>query len=304
MNFTQLECFVSLANTLNFVKTAEQLGISQPAVSKQIKALESELKAELFNRSSRSVVITQLGEEFLHNAKELLKLYYSTKEQVLSFENRNQNLLRIGYADPNLTGLMSTLLKKMSVHTPSDSIYPEFIQDQTDANLGRLKNSRLDLILGMKDARFDDSEVIFRKLKENSFWCVLPKSHPLSGRYNSYDTDQMISTETLWPFRQILAIPPYLLKNFYSRGLRIIPVNEELDNIICRSANEAYALVEAGFGFAMLPDFLLKDSPNAIQVRWKESPHAPFGIYYRSHLNRNSNLRLFINTIISHFKET
>lgn len=43
MNIAQLECFISLANTLNYMKTSETLGLTQPAVTKQIKALENEL---------------------------------------------------------------------------------------------------------------------------------------------------------------------------------------------------------------------------------------------------------------------
>lgn len=303
MNFSQLECFVSLAGTLNFVKTAEQLSVSQPAVSKQLKALEDELKVSLFTRTSRSVVLTQAGEAFLGSASELLKLYYSTKEQIKSLEKSQLNKIRIGYADPNVLPLMETLLEKLSSVIPSERLYPEFVHDQTDANLGRLKKSQLDLIIGMKDAKFDDSEIIFRKLNENYFNCVLPVNHPLSARFRHSTGPDTISTETLWPYRQILAIPPYLLKNFYSRGLRILPVNESLDNIICNSADEAYTLVEAGFGYAMIPDFLLRVSSKTVVVNWQESPHAPFGIYYQPIKSTTSNLKVFVELIREHFKK-
>ena len=49
MNTQQLECFTTLAKTLNYAKTAEQLSMSQPAVSRQIQSLETELGAQLFN---------------------------------------------------------------------------------------------------------------------------------------------------------------------------------------------------------------------------------------------------------------
>ncbi len=304
MNFSQLECFVSLAGTLNFVQTAEQLNLSQPAVSKQLKALEVELNTTLFKRTSRSVVITPAGEDFLKNARELLRLYYSSKEMIKSYETRGLNHLRIGYADPNMLPLLKTLLAKLCTVLPKERLYPEFILDQTDANLSRLKKSQLDLIIGMKDARFDDSEIIFRKLNENSFKCVLPSDHPLTARFREQGSLDEISTETLWPYRQILAIPPYLLKNFYSRGLRIIPVNDALDNIVCSTTAEAYALVEAGFGYAMIPKFLLKDSGSFLNVTWKESPHAPFGIYYQPLADKKSNLSVFIDLIRNHFRET
>ncbi len=80
MNTTQLECFVSLANTLNYVKTADQLGLTQPAVSKQIKSLENELGTRLFDRTTRFVSLTQVGQQFLPEASNILNTYYHSKE--------------------------------------------------------------------------------------------------------------------------------------------------------------------------------------------------------------------------------
>ena len=50
MNTSQLECFISLAGTLNYMKTSEQLGLTQPAVTKQIQSLETELGCKLFRK--------------------------------------------------------------------------------------------------------------------------------------------------------------------------------------------------------------------------------------------------------------
>ncbi len=55
MNTFQLTCFLTLSETLNFAKTAEQLSVTQPAVTHQIQSLEAELGVRLFTRSTRSV---------------------------------------------------------------------------------------------------------------------------------------------------------------------------------------------------------------------------------------------------------
>ncbi len=294
MNFSQLECFVSLASTLNFMQTAEQLSLTQPAVSKQLKALENEVHAELLTRTSRSVTLTPQGAEFLVQVKEILRLYYHALELINSYDQRQTNKLRIGYADPQLMALFGELFKRCSQKFGLDSISPEFVCDQTDANLSRLKKSQLDVLIGMRDARFDDSDIIFKKLRENDFKCVLPRTHPLATRKLGEVADTKdyatITTEELWPYRQILMIPHYLLKNFYSRGLRILPVNDTLDNLICSTASEAYALVRAGFGYAMVPEFLLQEHEDVLTLNWQESPHAPFGVYYRRHRDRHGRL--------------
>ena len=74
MNTTQLECFLEVANILNFSRAAQRLNITQPAVSHQINTLENELGVKLFHRTSKSVRLTQEGYLFLQYAGEIVKL--------------------------------------------------------------------------------------------------------------------------------------------------------------------------------------------------------------------------------------
>ena len=73
MNTFQLECFLAVTNTLSFVRAAEQLNISQPAITHQIKTLEDELNTVLFKRSTRFVEITQEGISFIGDAKKMIR---------------------------------------------------------------------------------------------------------------------------------------------------------------------------------------------------------------------------------------
>ena len=60
MNTTQLECFVTVAECLNFSKAAVSLKMTQPAVSHQIRSLEEELEVKLFRRTSKNVSLTPI----------------------------------------------------------------------------------------------------------------------------------------------------------------------------------------------------------------------------------------------------
>ena len=71
MDIKQLECFVSVAKTLNFSQTAQQLYLSQPAVTGQIKSLENELDIILFQRNKRTVKLTSAGYMFYHEVKQI-----------------------------------------------------------------------------------------------------------------------------------------------------------------------------------------------------------------------------------------
>lgn len=72
MNIFQLNCFLTVAETLNFARAAERLNITQPAVTHQIRSLESELNVKLFRRSTRSVELTHAGIIFLDDAQKMV----------------------------------------------------------------------------------------------------------------------------------------------------------------------------------------------------------------------------------------
>ena len=80
--YTQLECFLAVANSLNFSRAAEQLRLTQPAVSHQISSLEDELGVRLFSRTSRSVRLTQEGYLFTQYAGEILRLFNVSRGRV------------------------------------------------------------------------------------------------------------------------------------------------------------------------------------------------------------------------------
>lgn len=82
MNTIQLECFLSVAEHLNFSRASEELKITQPAVSHQIRSLEEELDVRLFRRTSKSVSLTQEGMLFLPDAQLILKTALSARERL------------------------------------------------------------------------------------------------------------------------------------------------------------------------------------------------------------------------------
>ena len=279
MNTSQLECFISLAGTLNYMKTSEQLGLTQPAVTKQIQSLETELGCRLFSRTTRSVTLTKVGTSFLKDANTMIDTFYRSRERISSFQKRERHSLRIGYMDPHALNLISKILKPLLISNPN--VIPEFSNDQTDANLSRLVNNQLDVIIGMKDAKFTDPDISFTMLHDEYFVCAMHKDHPLAGAIKKRK-NKTITTDDLWEYRQIISIPPYLLGNFFSRGRHIVPVNDDLDNAICSNANEAYGLLLSGFGYAFLPEHEIMKHPDIIIFKWAQSPHAPFGIYSKT----------------------
>lgn len=96
LNSTQLECFLAVANHLNFSRAAEQLQLTQPAVSHQISSLEDELGSRLFHRTSKSVRLTQEGFLFTQYANEILNLSRMSRARMKEYRERGATRLGIG----------------------------------------------------------------------------------------------------------------------------------------------------------------------------------------------------------------
>ena len=91
MNYRQLYYAVELSEICNFSQVAEQLNISQPALSKQIMALEKELDVKLFDRSSIPLTLTPAGERFVADAKELIFREEQLKRSMEDFKNEKKD---------------------------------------------------------------------------------------------------------------------------------------------------------------------------------------------------------------------
>jgi LysR family hca operon transcriptional activator len=84
MSLTQLEYFVAVAETGSVTRAAERCFVSQPPLTRQIRALEDELRAPLFTRSARGMRLTGEGERLLRHARVVLELVRATPAVVRS----------------------------------------------------------------------------------------------------------------------------------------------------------------------------------------------------------------------------
>lgn len=95
MDTLQLKLFLSVAQTLNFTKTANEFYMTQPTVSNYIKALENSVGAKLLKRDSRSVSLTPEGEEFVGYAGAMLKLQMEAENRLKNIKAGRRGYLRI-----------------------------------------------------------------------------------------------------------------------------------------------------------------------------------------------------------------
>lgn len=118
----ELECFVAVAEELNFARAARRLHLTQPPLSRQIRKLEEKLGAELFLRDSHSVALTPVGQMLLSEARALLRQHDRVRDMVHVAKSGRLEILHIGFVASLLDEEMVGLLKKFSDRRPSCQI--------------------------------------------------------------------------------------------------------------------------------------------------------------------------------------
>ena len=109
---------MSVSNFLNFSRAAEQLCITQPAVSHQINALEDELGVKLFHRSSKSVRLTQAGHLFTQYASEMLRLSGLSKARLKAYQQALPMRFGVGCRDFMELRLFTSVLAQLRQEEP------------------------------------------------------------------------------------------------------------------------------------------------------------------------------------------
>ena len=110
MNSKQLQYAITLSKVLNVSRAAEELDMTQPALSKQILSLEKEIGVTLFDRSSAPLTLTQAGEEFIKAAKEILFKEEALRHSMEDFKAGNKGRLTIGISPFRATYFLSDVI--------------------------------------------------------------------------------------------------------------------------------------------------------------------------------------------------
>ncbi|MFD9905911.1 LysR family transcriptional regulator [Streptomyces sp. NPDC059063] len=111
MQFQQLVYFVAVAETRHFTRAAERVHVSQPSLSQQVRALESELGAELFSRARGNIALTDAGEALLPLARRILADADTARIEVQELAQLRRGRVRLGATPSVCTGLLPQVLR-------------------------------------------------------------------------------------------------------------------------------------------------------------------------------------------------
>jgi DNA-binding transcriptional LysR family regulator len=118
MELRHLRYFVGVAETENFSRAALKLHISQPAVSRQVRALEDEVGLPLLKRAGKSVRLTDAGRVFLNEARSILERTDEALKHVRALDGEQRIQLHVGYSSWGIDSLFHMVLNAYSAAMP------------------------------------------------------------------------------------------------------------------------------------------------------------------------------------------
>ena len=119
---TKLHIFKIVTNYLSFTKAAEQLFISQPAVSKTIRNLEEEYRITLFLRKRNSIELTSGGKAFLSYTNKILEIYSEMEDQFLYQNEKFPDLINFGVSTTLANYIIPKIISKFRVQFPKKNL--------------------------------------------------------------------------------------------------------------------------------------------------------------------------------------
>ena len=118
MELRHLRYFVAVAEELHFRRAAERLHVAQPAVSEQVRKLEEELGVRLFDRTQRSVSLTDSGAAMLEEARRVLRQAEIAQTAARNASERATTRLRIGHLPDSLPSIVARAMQAFGASTP------------------------------------------------------------------------------------------------------------------------------------------------------------------------------------------
>ena len=179
MTFEQLSYFIAIVENETFFDAACEMNISQSSLSKQIMKLEKELDLMLFDRTTRSATLTQAGEFFYIESKQLIEHYKLTLENIENFKSLHENKLHIAVlpiqAQYNLNALFNSFRKE------NPDIELQITEVEDDRLIEGISKNEYDLIIA-RETMFDKSQFKTYPLAKDELIVAISSEHKLSQR--------------------------------------------------------------------------------------------------------------------------
>lgn len=283
--FRHIRAFLTVAQERSYVRAAEKLFVSQPALSQTIRQFEENLGFALFERTTRSVSLTPLGQALLPGAQDLSQRMDRFHAEIGTLQKTLKNEIRVGYLIGTALEFIPDIVREFKQRHP-DSVLELTEYDFSDPTAG-LASGKVDC--GIVRPPLGISGITFVELAREHCVVCLPAGHRLCAR------DTVVLDDIL--DEPIVAAPGQSIWRDYwiaseHRALR--PANVVFEAATVESELQA---VSTGRGISITAESTARfyARPGVIFKQIADMPHSAIAIGYRDGSNRR--VRDFVQVV-------
>ena len=294
MTLQQLLYFVAVANVRSFTQAADQVGVSQPTLSRALRTLETELGSPLLNRGA-SVTLTPAGEAVLPLARRMLADAETARTTVAELVGLHRGRVRIGATPSLCIGVLADVLRVF--HERHPEIHVELAEDGSQPLVADLVRGDLDIALVIVPPDGVDPALHTAPLLRERLSVASPRGRrPLTSRGSM--TVSELAKHNLVMVRKGYDLREVTLRAYAVAGVtpRIAVEGGEMDAVL--------RMVEAGTGVAVVPDLVFAGRPRLRRTVLNPALHRTVALARRADIAPSPAVTAFADTLLEHLSET
>jgi LysR family hydrogen peroxide-inducible transcriptional activator len=293
MNLRDLQYLVAVADHRHFGRAAEACFVSQPTLSTQLKKLEEELGVELVERSPRRIMLTEVGELVVEQAREVLREADTIREIARRAKDPESGSLRLGLFPTLAPYLLPHVIPHVREHFPHLELL--LVEEKTEVILSRLRAGTLDA--GLMALPIHDDQLHEELLFEEDFVLAVPAAHSLAGRKGRVPVSVLADESVL------LLEDGHCLRDQALSVCQLVGAQERA-GFRATSLETLRQMVSAGVGVTLLPQMSVQPpvppSDDLALVRLAEPvPSRRIAMFWR----KTSAYRSFLPRLAALFRE-
>jgi DNA-binding transcriptional LysR family regulator len=294
MEFRQLTYFLTSVQTLSFRKAAELCFVAQPALSRQIAALEEELGVSLFTRAKQRITLTAAGNEFAIYARNALEQLQQGQQAMVNMQEGVEGTITLGCVEPLATAFLPAIFHSFHQRYPGVRFNVRVLR--TDDMMTLIEHEELDLGL-IFDPTIRPEVLVFKELFRQPLHVLMPAQHPFAQRKPAATSLALeeILTEPLVLLRQTSRLRRIIDRILMQRGMVVQPI-VEIDSL-----EGLKELVKQGSGITLMLPAVLGSNRGGDEVAIAPLADVPeqfiFALVYRRFGSISRPARQFMNVV-------